>query len=160
MQASSKVSSGNTRRARELGLALAAPPDDSLNLAGLYLAPVETDHHHAAGYRFPHARGFVAQHEGLAVVKADDLAEMEIIHELHAGRVAAYALDYSDLRRIRRGNRGKCSYSRENNGCKLALARCPGQDARELTGIARHDRSSSFRPYRLGKLGAVGVSKV
>ena len=36
---------------------LAAPPDGSLDLARLHLAPIETDRHRAAGYRFPHARG-------------------------------------------------------------------------------------------------------
>jgi hypothetical protein len=39
------------------------------------------------------------------------------------------------------------------------LARCSGQEARELTGIARHDRSSSFA-HPLAKLAAVGVSDV
>jgi hypothetical protein len=44
-KATAKDSAGDTRRAREFGLALAAPPDRSLNLAGLHLAPVETDRH-------------------------------------------------------------------------------------------------------------------
>jgi hypothetical protein len=39
------------------------------------------------------------------------------------------------------------------------VARCSGQETTELTGSARHDRSSSFA-HRLAKLGAVGVSEV
>ena len=80
-------------------------------------------------------------------VEADDLAETEIIQELHAGRVAAYALDHGDLDRVRRsGNRGKCDHSSESKCCKLNMAQCSGQEARKLTGIVRHDRSSSFAP--------------
>src|ERR1700730_7124611 len=79
----------------------------------------------------------------------NDLAALDIIHELHAGRIAADALDQRNLNRTGCSG-GACSCHRCDDGKdeKPTLSHCLGREPKPPSGVARHDWSPPRLPAR------------